>query len=357
MRELAGSVFRLGGCSGMARCDFFVEGETGAGERAEHDPRLHRDERLRQAAGGRRDPVRRARDRLVRLAMEKRRQDVARLRLLGRPPARSGRGAGAWLLEQRPCLASDEASPCSSFVIQIRRVARGPGRPGSTVSRAPPSLTAPTGAPPAGPARRAPLRRRLRSRSRASPAPSAAAANLDRGRPATGCARDPDDEADAVLDPAEVLGVVVLGLPRGPGRVPVHRELGGGRRAPCRPQGLGRTRPPRPRRAGPVWSRPLPVSSSPEVVELGRRRRSAPPRSARAPAGPSRCPRPKSAVRRPASASSVGTESSTVVASPVVPPPLAASTSKGFLEVPDHLGDRVVPVARVLGGRAVHDRW
>ena len=53
-------VFGLCGCSGLARCDFFVDGERRAGQRAQHDPRLHRDQRLREAARGRRDPLRRA---------------------------------------------------------------------------------------------------------------------------------------------------------------------------------------------------------------------------------------------------------------------------------------------------------
>ena len=54
VRELAVEVFTLVGCSGMARVDFFVEDGPRARERAEHDPGLHRDERVREAARGRR---------------------------------------------------------------------------------------------------------------------------------------------------------------------------------------------------------------------------------------------------------------------------------------------------------------
>ena len=55
LQELALEAFRLGGCAGLARCDFFVEpdGEV-LRQRDQHDARLHRDERLRQALGGRR---------------------------------------------------------------------------------------------------------------------------------------------------------------------------------------------------------------------------------------------------------------------------------------------------------------
>ena len=46
-------------CEGMARVDFFVrERRRGARQRAEHDPRLHRDERLREALRGVGHPVR-----------------------------------------------------------------------------------------------------------------------------------------------------------------------------------------------------------------------------------------------------------------------------------------------------------
>ena len=60
LRELAREAFTLCGCSGLARCDFFVDGDGGAGQRAQHDPRLHRDERLRQALRGGRDRLSRA---------------------------------------------------------------------------------------------------------------------------------------------------------------------------------------------------------------------------------------------------------------------------------------------------------
>ncbi len=55
VRELAAEVFALAGCSGLARCDFFVEPDgDGPGQRDQHDARLHRDQRLREAARGRR---------------------------------------------------------------------------------------------------------------------------------------------------------------------------------------------------------------------------------------------------------------------------------------------------------------
>ena len=51
VRELAVEVFALAGCSGLARCDFFVEPDgDGPGQRDQHDARLHRDQRLREAA-------------------------------------------------------------------------------------------------------------------------------------------------------------------------------------------------------------------------------------------------------------------------------------------------------------------
>ena len=55
VRALAVEVFKLVGCAGMARVDFFVRGRR-ARQRAEHDPRLHRDERVREALGGERVP-------------------------------------------------------------------------------------------------------------------------------------------------------------------------------------------------------------------------------------------------------------------------------------------------------------
>ncbi len=55
VRELAADVYRSCGCTGLARCDFFVlAGRGGARQRAQHDPRLHRDERLREAFRGHR---------------------------------------------------------------------------------------------------------------------------------------------------------------------------------------------------------------------------------------------------------------------------------------------------------------
>ena len=50
VRALAVDAFLQVGCAGMARVDFFVETGRGpgAGERAEHDPRLHRHQRLRE---------------------------------------------------------------------------------------------------------------------------------------------------------------------------------------------------------------------------------------------------------------------------------------------------------------------
>ena len=45
------------GCDGLARVDFFVDGERVLRQRAEHDARLHSHERLRQADGGLRRPL------------------------------------------------------------------------------------------------------------------------------------------------------------------------------------------------------------------------------------------------------------------------------------------------------------
>ena len=56
VRELAVRVFKAVGGSGLARCDFFVaRGRRGPRQRAQHDPRLHLDQRLRQALRGERD--------------------------------------------------------------------------------------------------------------------------------------------------------------------------------------------------------------------------------------------------------------------------------------------------------------
>ena len=58
VQELAVAAFVASDCEGMARVDFFVRpGRRGRRQRAEHDPRLHGDERLRQALRGDRPPV------------------------------------------------------------------------------------------------------------------------------------------------------------------------------------------------------------------------------------------------------------------------------------------------------------
>ena len=44
--------FARAGCDGLARVDFFVDGEQRAAERAEHDAGVHADERVREADGG-----------------------------------------------------------------------------------------------------------------------------------------------------------------------------------------------------------------------------------------------------------------------------------------------------------------
>ena len=52
-QELAVRAFVVTDCEGMARVDMFVrQRRRGARERAEHDPRLHADERLREALRG-----------------------------------------------------------------------------------------------------------------------------------------------------------------------------------------------------------------------------------------------------------------------------------------------------------------
>ena len=60
VRRLAVEVFKIVGCAGMARVDFFVTEDGRARERAEHDPRLHVHERVREAVGRERGAVRRA---------------------------------------------------------------------------------------------------------------------------------------------------------------------------------------------------------------------------------------------------------------------------------------------------------
>ena len=58
VRELAVESFVATECEGMARIDFFVTaGRRGRGQRDQHDPRVHLDERLREALRGVRDSV------------------------------------------------------------------------------------------------------------------------------------------------------------------------------------------------------------------------------------------------------------------------------------------------------------
>ena len=54
VRALAVEAFQRVGCSGLARVDFFVEDDAGARQRAQHDARLHRHERVPEAVGGQR---------------------------------------------------------------------------------------------------------------------------------------------------------------------------------------------------------------------------------------------------------------------------------------------------------------
>ena len=49
VQELALETFRRVGCAGLARVDFFVDGDGRARQRAQHDPRVHPDERVRVA--------------------------------------------------------------------------------------------------------------------------------------------------------------------------------------------------------------------------------------------------------------------------------------------------------------------
>ena len=101
------------GCSGLARADFFVDGEaTGAAQRAQHDARLHADERLRQALGGqRRWPIRSCCDRLVRDRASSAHRARAR-RTASERPAPTGTAGSR---RSRPAL-----TPGGSFVIQTR---------------------------------------------------------------------------------------------------------------------------------------------------------------------------------------------------------------------------------------------
>ena len=72
--ELAVDAFVATDCEGMARVDFFVREPDGevVDERAEHDPRLHRDELLREALRRvRRSTYAELLDRLIELALER----------------------------------------------------------------------------------------------------------------------------------------------------------------------------------------------------------------------------------------------------------------------------------------------
>ena len=60
VRELALEVFAYTGCEGLARVDFFVNGEQVLVNELEHDARLYADERVREAHRGLRDPLPRA---------------------------------------------------------------------------------------------------------------------------------------------------------------------------------------------------------------------------------------------------------------------------------------------------------
>ena len=57
VRELALRAFRAAGCDGLARVDFFVDGEQVLRQRAQHDAGLHPDERLPEAARRLRRPL------------------------------------------------------------------------------------------------------------------------------------------------------------------------------------------------------------------------------------------------------------------------------------------------------------
>jgi D-alanine-D-alanine ligase len=59
------------GCAGLARVDFFVDGEEVLRQRAEHDAGLHADERLRRLFAASGIPYEELLDRLVELAVER----------------------------------------------------------------------------------------------------------------------------------------------------------------------------------------------------------------------------------------------------------------------------------------------
>ena len=61
LRATAVAAFAHFGCSGLARADFFVEGERVLLNELNTMPGLHADERLREALGGQRPGLRRAR--------------------------------------------------------------------------------------------------------------------------------------------------------------------------------------------------------------------------------------------------------------------------------------------------------
>ena len=81
--------FQRVGCSGLARVDFFVEGERGAGQRAQHDARLHRRRASTRSCGGRRRALPGALRPAARLRARAPRAERARPRVLGRASART----------------------------------------------------------------------------------------------------------------------------------------------------------------------------------------------------------------------------------------------------------------------------
>ncbi len=71
VRDLAVRTFIQAGCSGLARVDFFVDGVRRARQRAQHDARLHQDERVRELFGASGIDYPELLDRLVGLALER----------------------------------------------------------------------------------------------------------------------------------------------------------------------------------------------------------------------------------------------------------------------------------------------
>ena len=102
VRELAIEAFQRAGCSGLARVDFFVERRAGAAQRAQHDARLHRDERVRVAVRGERRAVRRAARPAVELGVRAPRGGAARtvtnaaVRMNRDRVGRRSSAAGSW---------------------------------------------------------------------------------------------------------------------------------------------------------------------------------------------------------------------------------------------------------------------